>query len=128
MAKPPIVVNTILMMAYRRNLFGCNKSPFVSCKLCPVGVKSYKNSRTDLSASLVVIIMGGPLFGFDLEYPLYFALDILGGTLMLCAFASVFTFISMVVSNKASSVAACLIVYALLFGMANFLRIPYIQL
>lgn len=71
----------------------------------------------------IIIALGIPMFGLNIEYPLNFIIYLLAGILMLAAFASLFTMVSTLISNKTSSVAACLIIYAVLFIITNYLRI-----
>ena len=61
-----------------------------------------------LVSAVIIIVFGIPMFGLNIEYPLHFIL---------------FTMVSMLISNKTSSVAACLIIYAILFILTNYLRI-----
>ena len=76
-----------------------------------------------LVSAVIIIVFGIPMFGLNIEYPLHFILYLFAGILMLVAFASLFTMVSMLISNKTSSVAACLIIYAILFILTNYLRI-----
>lgn len=76
-----------------------------------------------LVSAVIIIVFGIPMFGLNIEYPLHFILHLLAGILMLAAFAGVFTMVSTLISNKTSSVAACLIIYAVLFIITNYLRI-----
>lgn len=62
-----------------------------------------------------IIVLGIPMFGLNIEYPSHFIIYLFAGILMLAAFASLFTMVSTLISNKTSSVAACLIIYAVLF-------------
>ena len=71
----------------------------------------------------LIIVLGIPLFGLNIEYPSYFIIYLLAGILILAAFASLFTMVSTLISNKTSSVATCLIIYVILFIITNYLRI-----
>lgn len=75
------------------------------------------------AACLVVALIGIPMFGGNLIFPMQFALKTFSGILMLASFAGIFTMLSMLISNKAASVAACTIVYALMLEGGTLLRI-----
>lgn len=76
-----------------------------------------------LVSAAIIVICGIPMFGLNIEYPQHFILYLFAGILMLAAFASLFTMISTLINNKTSSVAACLIIYAILYIITNYLRI-----
>lgn len=76
-----------------------------------------------LVSAAIIIALGIPMFGLNIEYPSHFIMYLFAGILMLAAFASLFTMVSTLISNKTSSVAACLIIYAVLFIITNYLRI-----
>ena len=76
-----------------------------------------------LISAVIIIVLGVPMFGLNIDYPLHFVLYLLAGILMLAEFAGLFTMVSMLISNKAHSVATCLIIYAVLFIITNYLRI-----
>ena len=76
-----------------------------------------------LVSAAIIIILGIPMFGLTIEYPLRFILYLLAGMFMLAEFASLFTMVSTIISNKTSSVSACLIIYAVLYIITNYLRI-----
>lgn len=76
-----------------------------------------------LVSAIMIIAFGIPLFGFNFDYPIQFIMHLFAGILMLVVFAALFTMISMIISNRTYSVATCLIIYAILFMITNYLRI-----
>nr|WP_317283630.1 ABC transporter permease subunit [uncultured Sellimonas sp.] len=71
----------------------------------------------------IIIVLGIPMFGFNIKYLSHFIWHLFAGILMLAVFASMFTMVSTSISNKTSSVASCLIIYAVLFIIAKYLSI-----
>lgn len=76
-----------------------------------------------VAACLIVVIIGVPLFGWNLIHPMNFIWTFISGILMLASFAGLFTFISMLISNKAISVMTCMMTYVVLFIVGNILRL-----
>lgn len=76
-----------------------------------------------ISACIIVMLIGIPLFGCNFVYPIEFTFMVVSGILMIAAFSGLFTMLSMTIDNKAFAVTACLISYALLFVCSSFLRI-----
>lgn len=75
------------------------------------------------AACLIVALVGIPMFGWNLTFPVQFAFNVFSGILMLASFTGIFTMLSMLISNKAASVAACMIIYALMLEGGTVLRI-----
>ena len=75
------------------------------------------------AACVIVALVGIPMFGWNLRFPAQFAFNIFSGILMLASFAGIFTMLAMLITNKAASVAACMIIYAFMLEGGTLLRI-----
>ena len=80
------------------------------------------NAFVYFAGCFVTVVMGIPMFGWNLVAPMNFALRMFSGILMLGAYAGVFTFLSMLIDSKAVSAAGCMVFYAILFIGSPFLQ------
>lgn len=75
-----------------------------------------------LAGCLVTVIMGVPMFGWNLANPMQLAFRMFSGILMLGAYAGIFTLLSMLIDSKAISATVCMVSYVVLFLGAPFLQ------
>lgn len=83
----------------------------------------FANVLVFAAACFVVVVIGIPLLGWNLISPINFIWTLFSGILMLASFAGLFTFLSMLISNKALSVMTCMITYVVLFLVGSILRV-----
>lgn len=81
-----------------------------------------------LAGFLIAIIVGIPMFGWNLAYPMQFVFRIFSGILMLAAYAGIFTLLSMLIDSKAVAVTVCIVFYVLLFEVGPSLQIHYMDI
>lgn len=79
-----------------------------------------------LAGFLIAIIVGIPMFGWNLAYPMQFVFRIFSGILMLAAYAGIFTLLSMLIDSKAVAVTVCIVFYVLLFEGGPLLQTNYV--
>lgn len=80
------------------------------------------NAFVYLAGCLVTVIMGVPMFGWNLANPVQLAFRMFSGILMLASYAGIFTLLSMLIDNKTISATVCMVLYALFFIGAPFLQ------
>ncbi len=72
--------------------------------------------------SLFAALVDRLLFGWNMVYPMQFVLYYFSGLLMLIATSSLFTFMAMLISNKASSVLVCVLMLIASFVLETVIR------
>lgn len=75
-----------------------------------------------LIASLVTILLGTMLFGWNIGNPLLFILHYISGIMMLIAFAGLFTLIAMAIHNKTISTVTSIIIFLLSYLAEGVIR------
>lgn len=72
--------------------------------------------------SLFAALVGSLLFSWNIIYPMQFVLYYFNGLLMLMAMSSFFTFMAMLISNKANSVLVCILIFIACFILETIIK------